>query len=209
MLVDESLTRFAAAAAAQQPTPGGGSISAYIGVLGTAMGAMAARYSEGRKDLVEHADALTAEIGRLDELRAELGALVDADAAAYAGLNEAFKLPKGDDVEKAARRAAIQAGLAAALDPPLRMCRAAVAGLEVLDALRKHCNPNLASDVAVGAYALAAAFRGASVNVLVNLKSIKDDDLRARVSDEGGALAERALRLEGDISAAVIESLQA
>ena len=88
-------------------------------------------------------------------------------------------------------------------------CRATVAGLRVLDSLRRHCNPNLASDVAVGAYALAAAFRGASINVLVNLKSLKDEDLRRRVSDEGGALAEEASRLEGDISSAVVESLQA
>jgi len=51
MLIDRTLADFAAETAARSPTPGGGSVSAYLGVLGAALGAMAARYSEGRKGL--------------------------------------------------------------------------------------------------------------------------------------------------------------
>lgn len=208
MLMDQTLSGFADEAAARQSTPGGGAISAYVGALGAAMGAMAARFTEGRKGFEEHAEALAVEIGRLDEVRLQLQELVDADAAAFDKVTTAYGLPKSSDDEKAARRAAIQQALVAAMQPPLEACRAAVAGLEVLDSLRGHVNKHLASDVAVGAYALAAAFRGASINVLINLAGIKDTAIREKVSEEGGALAEKVTRLESTISQDVLASLQ-
>lgn len=209
MLTHQTLTDFAERAAAREPTPGGGSVSAYLGALGAALGAMAARFTEGRKGFEEHTETLAAEIARLDQLRARLLELVDEDATAFGTVTAAYGLPKGTDDEKAARRAAIQAALVAAMQPPLAACRTAVEGLEVLDSLRGHVNGHLASDVAVGAYALAAGFRGASINVLVNLAGIKDPAVRESVSTEGAQLAERASRLEADISQAVVSGLQA
>jgi formiminotetrahydrofolate cyclodeaminase len=95
------------------------------------------------------------------------------------------------------------------MQPPLEACRTTVAALEVLDGLRGHVNKHLASDVAVGAYALAAGFRGASINVLVNLAGVKDTEVRRSVSDEGAQLAERASQLEATISQTVVTALQA
>ncbi len=208
MLIERTLADFAERAASKEPVPGGGSVSAYIGALGAALGAMAGRFTEGRKGFEDHAPTLAAEVARLDELRQRLEDLVDVDAQAYTGLSAAFKLPRGSEDEKQARREAIQTGLQAAMEPPLEMCRACVGGLELLDTLRQHVNPNLASDVAVGAYALAAAFRGASVNVLVNRAGIKDPAIRERVSKEGAALAEQATALEARIIKDVIASLE-
>ena len=172
------------------------------------MGAMAARFTEGRKGFEQHAPVLAAEVKRLDQLRDQLLELIDADARAYAGVGAAYGLPRGTPEEKQARQAAIQSALVAAMQPPLAICRAAVTGLAVLDSLRQHVNPNVASDVAVGAYALAAAFRGASVNVLINLKGITDADLRDKVSREGAELAERAAELETGIATAVVTAIE-
>ena len=209
MLTHQTLADFAEQTAAREPTPGGGSVSAYLGALGAALGAMAARFTEGRKGFEEHAAALAGEIAALDELRARLLELVNEDAEAYGKVTAAYGLPRGTDDEKVARRGAIQAALVAAMQPPLDACRTAVQALEVLDGLRSHVNSHLASDVAVGAYARAAGFRGSSINVLVNLAGIKDQQIREQVSEEGAQLAERASALEATISQAVVTALQA
>lgn len=208
MLVDTSLAAFSASTAGKSSTPGGGSVVAAIGSLGAALGLMAARFTEGKAAFAEHAEELAAEIDALESLRGRLLELVDDDARAFEGVGAAYALPKGTPEEKAARRTAVQAALAASMDVPLRTCRAAVAGLEQLELLRAHCNPNLASDVAVGAYALGAAFRGAWVNVLVNLRLLDDEVLVARVNAEGDALAARAEDLEAVIGDAIVGDLQ-
>jgi formiminotetrahydrofolate cyclodeaminase len=83
-----------------------------------------------------------------------------------------------------------------------------VAGLEQLETLGAHVNPNLASDVAVGAHALGAAFRGAWVNVLVNLASLRDAARKRAVLDEGLALLERADALEARVAGPIVARLR-
>lgn len=207
MLADQTLAAFLDQSAAREPTPGGGSIAALIAALGAAMGQMAARFSEGRKDLADHAEALADEIARLDELRLRALELVDEDAAGFDAVGAAYGLPRGTDEEKAARKAAIQQALVTAMGPPLDACRLAVDGLEVLDSLRQHCNPNLISDVAVGAYALGAAFRAGWVNVLINVKPLKDVAVREGVLTQGAELAARASLLEQRIGAEIVDGL--
>ncbi len=203
MLVDQSLQQFMDEAAARAPTPGGGAIAACCGAAGAAMGAMAARYTEGKKGFEEHEATLTEEIGKLDGVRVEMLALVDDDARAYETVSVAYGLPRGDEEEKDVRRAAIQEALGVALGPPLRACRAAVAGLEVLESLRHHVNPSLASDVAVAAYALGAAARAGWVNVLVNLSGLKDSSQAEGVREEGVKLLKRAAELESAVGSAI------
>jgi formiminotetrahydrofolate cyclodeaminase len=209
MLTDLSLAQFADQTAARSATPGGGSVAAYLGELGAALGAMAARFTQGRKGFEEHEAALTAEIGRLDGLRGRLQQLVDADALSYDKVTAAYGLPKATDADKAARKAAIEAALKDAMQTPLGTCRLAVESLGVLESLATHVNSNLASDVAVGAYALGAAYRGAWVNVLINLAGLKDEVLRARVLADGEDLGGRAHDLEERISATILQGIKA
>jgi len=208
MLLDSSLHEFADDTAARTPTPGGGSVAAYVAELGVALGVMSARFTEGRKGFEPHETALASEIALLEALRGGFEELVEADAAAFETVGAAYKLPRDTDEAKAARREAIQSALMLAMDAPLRTCRAAVSGLEVLESLSGHVNPNIASDVAVGAYSLGAAFRSAWVNVLVNLAGIKDETVKERVAAEGEELSARAHRLESRISEVVLGGIK-
>jgi glutamate formiminotransferase/formiminotetrahydrofolate cyclodeaminase len=207
MLIDMTLSDFADETAARRPTPGGGAVCAYIAQLGVALGAMAARYSEGRKGLEPYATALAAEIALLDALRGGFAELVDADARAYERVTSAYGLPKESEEQKSARRAAIQAALVEAMETPLSACRAALSGLEVLAGLDDHVNPNLASDVAVGAHNLACAWRGAWVNVLVNLRGIKDEALRDKTLAEGREMAGKVDALEREVAGGITSGL--
>jgi glutamate formiminotransferase/formiminotetrahydrofolate cyclodeaminase len=206
-LTQLSLAAFADRTAAKEPTPGGGSVAAYIGTVGAALGIMAARFTEGRKGFEEHEGALAREIAALETLRGRLIELVEADAAAYSTVTGAYKLPKGTPEEKEARKLAIQSGLAVALDPPLQTCRAAVEGLEVLSSLAEHSNPNLISDVAVAAFALGATYRSAWINVLINLSGLKDAERKASIVGEGADLEARCKALEAQVGGGITSKL--
>lgn len=209
MLTQCTLTEFCEQAAAKTPMPGGGSIAACLGALGAAMGQMAAKFTTGRKGFEEHQEALRSEIMELEVLRRQGLELVEADARGFEAVTSAYQLPKGTDAEKEQRKAAVQAALATAMEAPLATCRLAVEGLEILDRLRLHTNPNLISDVAVGGYALGAAFRSGWINVLINLASLQDAQLVEHVRDQGADLSARCDLLEAQISSAVQGVLEA
>ncbi len=207
MLSKLALEEFSQRTAAKEPTPGGGSVAAYMGTVGAALGAMAARFTQGRKGFEPHESLLAQEIHELDSLREELLGLVDADAAAYSTVTGAYKLPKATPEQKQERLAAIQVALDVALQPPLQICRAAVRGLEVLSRLAEHTNPNLISDVAVGAFALAATYRSAWINVLINLSGLRDEARKRELMEEGASLSERCSRLEELVGAGITGNL--
>jgi len=200
MLVDQSLADFTSAAAAKQPTPGGGAIAAALLALGASMGEMAARYSEGR----DGAEAVPDEIAALATLRARGLALVDADAEVFAGVGAAYAMPRDDDEQKALRKAAIKAALGTALGPPREACALALEGLDLLQSLETHANPNLISDVGVAAYALGAAARSAWLNVLVNIRGIDKGAPRDAALAEGATLLADVARLEQEVGEKIV-----
>jgi formiminotetrahydrofolate cyclodeaminase len=187
MLADLSLRDFAASVAAKTSTPGGGSVAAYASSLGSALGAMAARYSEGKAS--EDAAAT------LDGLRARFIALVDRDTEAYSKVSAAYKLPKSTDDEKAARKKAIQSALGEAAGVPLEGMRAAIEGLRALEPLAGACNKNLASDLASGALLLRAGLEGCGWNVRINAAGLADAARREDLDSEDARLRAEAARL--------------
>ena len=74
--------------------------------------------------------------------------------------------------------------------------RRAVDVMEIAVVAASRGNRNAASDGGVGALLARAALRAARLNVSINLPSIKDEDVRERMSAEASELAARAAELE-------------
>jgi formiminotetrahydrofolate cyclodeaminase len=133
----------------------------------------------------------------LDPMRGKFHALIDKDAAAFDKVMACFKLPKGTDEEKAKRTTAIQDATAGACEVPLEVMALAVEALKHALAIAEKGNKNSITDVGVGALELATALKGASLNVLINLPSLKDAKYVAekraqcgKLLDEGRSLAQ-------------------
>ncbi len=201
-LIDRSLREFTDALAARTATPGGGSVAAYLAAAGAALIGMACRFTAGEKYAAVEASMAHA-AASLDELRPRALALVDRDAASYDAVTAAFGLPKSTDAEKAARVAAIQAAMKAALEVPFETMQLALAGLEIAAALASKLNPNLASDCGVGARCLETALEGAFLNVRINARSIKDAGFAAARMQSSEAMRARAKLLADSIEAAL------
>src|SRR5207245_932387 len=77
--------------AAPTATPGGGSAAAAAGAMAAGLAHMVAAMSRGKKAYLQHENVLSAAIARLAQLREDLKAAVDADAASYNAVMKAYK----------------------------------------------------------------------------------------------------------------------
>jgi formiminotetrahydrofolate cyclodeaminase len=177
-----SLTDLLDRVAAAEPTPGGGSVSAIAGALGTALGQMVAGLPRTRHDNDEERAALATVRGPLADLRTRLVKLADDDTAAFDRLMAAFRLPKASDADKAARRAAIQAATRDATTVPLETAAACARVLELLGTVAARGNPSASSDLLVALGMLKAAADGAAANVRINLEGLTDESFRTDAS---------------------------
>jgi glutamate formiminotransferase/formiminotetrahydrofolate cyclodeaminase len=169
-LVDETLRAFSDDLASEAPVPGGGSAAAYAGALGAALAAMVARIAAKKAD----DEALRDYIAEMENLRGDFLRLVDDDSAAYASVAEAMRLPKGTAEEKAGRNERVQSALLAASRVPLEVARTSRRLLDACERGLAKAPSAAVSDVGVGALMAEAALRGAAMNVMINLSSLKD-----------------------------------
>jgi len=169
-LVERTLRAFSDALSSSAAVPGGGSAAAYAGAMGAGLAAMVGRIAE-RKGPTE---ATTALIAEADNLRADFIRLVDDDSAAYARVAEAMKLPKASDEEKRARTERLQASLLAASRVPLEVAKTSRRLLDLCERTVQSAASATVSDVGVGALLAETALRGAALNVMINLASVKD-----------------------------------
>ena len=173
---------FLDAAAAKQPAPGGGSVTALVGALAASMGEMVVNYSVGKKGLEAHQDELRAALGELTRARSLMLRLMAEDQVAYEALTAARKLPEGSRQ----RDEQLPAALLASISTPQSVAATAVAILGLCGRLVDVCNHYLLSDLAVCADLAMATVRCAIYNVRVNLTDLTEGSDRQKVEAEMG-----------------------
>jgi glutamate formiminotransferase / formiminotetrahydrofolate cyclodeaminase len=205
-LVNMTLQTFADTTASESPAPGGGSVAAYLGALGAALATMVANLSASKRGWDERWAEFSAQAERGQQLKDALLRLVDEDTAAFNQVMAAFALPKGNDDEKKARTAAIQAATRRAIEVPLQTMRLAADILPLAENMVRTGNPNSITDAGVGAICARSAVLGAYFNVKINLTSLHDKAYAAAASDESNAILVAALAKESEIIALVQQS---
>lgn len=193
---------FAEETASESPAPGGGSVAAYMGALGAALGTMVANLSAHKSGWDERWKEFSDAADAGQELMQRLLSLVDEDTAAFNRIKAAMGMPKGTDSEKEQRAAAIEAATLYASQVPLKTARAAAEAFPLLRAMASDGNPASVTDAGVGAIAARAAVRGAALNVRINAAGLADraaaDELIASaraLEAEAAAAEEEILRI--------------
>ncbi|MEL6988359.1 MAG: glutamate formimidoyltransferase, partial [Bacteroidota bacterium] len=115
-LVNSSLKDFANETASESPAPGGGSISAYVGALGVALGNMVANLSANKRGWDDQLEFFSDWGDQAQTLKDKLLDLVDRDTMAFNGIMSAFRLPKKSAQEKQIRKAAIESATKTAIE---------------------------------------------------------------------------------------------
>lgn len=198
-LVDLTVDEFADETSRESPAPGGGTISAYMGALGAALGIMVANLSSHKPGWDERCGEFSEWADKGQRLMAELLHLVDEDTEAFHAIMNAFGLPKTTPEEKAIRSKAIQDATLYAAQVPLRTMKVSYQVFEVCKAMAEMGNPNSVSDIGVGALAARGAVLGAGLNVKINAKSLTDRETAERLIGEADALITKAKEIETEI----------
>ena len=193
--------------ASESPAPGGGSISAYMGALGAALGTMVANLSSHKPGWDDRWKEFSDYAEQGQAVMKELLALVDEDTAAFNKIMAAFGLPKGTPQEQEARAAAVEEATLYATQVPLKTMKAAAKAFPLLKAMAEQGNPNSVSDAGVGALAARSAVLGAMLNVRINAAGLKDREAAEKLLDEADAIAAEAIQAEKDILVTVNEKI--
>ncbi len=194
---------FALETASESAAPGGGSISAYMGALGAALGTMVANLSAHKRGWDDRWEEFSRVAEEGQQVMNELLALVDEDTAAFNKIMAVFAMPKTTPEEKAARAEAMEAATLYATQVPLRTMQTAIRAFPVLKAMAEKGNPASASDAGVGALAARAAVRGADMNVRINAAGLKNRDRAEALIAQAAELVRQAEQAETEILAFV------
>jgi glutamate formiminotransferase/formiminotetrahydrofolate cyclodeaminase len=198
-LANMSLATFMAETASESPAPGGGSIAAYVGALGAALGTMVANLSSHKRGWDERWKEFSDVAEQGQRHAQELLHLVDEDTRAFTRVMAAMALPKATDEDKIARKAAIQEATRDATEVPFRVMETAFASMAVIKAMAETGQESSVSDAGVGALCARAAVMGAFLNVRINAKQLTDRAFAGDIVTRGARLEQQAQALETEI----------
>lgn len=198
-LMDMTCAAFANETASESPAPGGGSISAYMGALGAALGTMVANLSSHKPGWDDRWEEFSkyAVVGQ--KIKDELLWLVDEDTQSFNKIMNAFGLPKGTDEEKAIRRQAIEEATKYATEIPFKTVQRSFDVFALCEAMVETGNPNSVTDAGVGALCAKAAVTGAYFNVRINAATLQDKEFAADIVKKAYEYVEKAAALEAKI----------
>ncbi len=206
-LIDLTLAGFKDETASESPAPGGGSISAYVGSLGAALGTMVANLSAHKRGWDDRWEEFSnwAEKGKY--YHTALLNCVDEDTEAFNKIMAAFGLPKQTDEEKAERKEAIHAATKNAIEVPLKVMQLAHDSMEVMQAMAEIGNPNSVSDAGVGALCARTAVEGAYLNVKINAAGFDDSGFLSSAIEKAEKLLAEAKKSEAEILKTVYKEI--
>ena len=169
-LIDLSSRSFSDEVSRETPAPGGGSVSSYVGALGTSLGGMVANLSCNTRGWENKVDIFSKKAYEINQLREKLLSLVDEDANSFNSIMEAYKLPKDSEENKKIRSKAIKDATLYAAQIPLNIMVESYNSYEIIEFLAKEGNQNSLSDSGVACLCVHTAIHGAYLNVRINLK---------------------------------------
>ena len=195
-LVKMTLSDFAFETASESPAPGGGSISAYCGAIGVALGTMVANLSAHKRGWDDRWEEFSEYAEKGIKYQNELLNLVDEDTKAFNKIMDAFRLPNKTEIEKKNRNKEIQSATKNAILTPYNVMQTSYKSMEIMKAMVMIGNPNSVTDVAVGALCARTAINGAFLNVKINCVDCEDKIFVKDILDKGEKLLKEACALE-------------
>jgi len=206
-LVSLDLKRFSEETAAESPAPGGGSVAAYVGALGVALGTMVANLSAHKRGWDDRWEEYSQWAVKGEKLRNELLFLVDEDTRAFDRILAAMGLPKSSDAEKAIRDAAIMDATKGAISTPLRTMQVCVESMSLMRAMAEKGLKASVSDAGVGALCARTGAIGGYLNVRINCAGMADEAFKKDVLGKAEELKAKAEQLEAEVMALTLEKV--
>lgn len=199
MLVDLTVKDFLDKVAGSDPVPGGGSVAALNGAIASALAAMVASLTIGKKGYETHEELMRHIFDIAVQSKNVFVEDIDRDSEAYDSVFACFKMPKASDEEKTARSTAIQEATKFAALIPMQVARNAYELMNIIMDVARLGNRNAVTDACVAMMAARSAVLGALMNVRINLASLKDKEFVSKLQNEADALEQHACEKEKEL----------
>lgn len=191
--------------ASKAPVPGGGGASALVGAIGTALGNMVGSLTVGKKKYADVEAEMYELKGKADALQKELLHLIERDAEVFEPLSKAYGMPRNTEEEKAEKARVMEIVLKDACSVPMEIMERCCEAIDLIEVFAAKGSALAISDAGVGATFCKAALEGASLNVFINTKSMKDreyaDELNKKADEMLSVYTKKAEEIYQSVAA--------
>lgn len=205
--VEGSCVDFVTVLASKAPIPGGGGASALVGAIGTALGNMVASLTVGKKKYADVEEQMYILKEKADNLQKELLELVGRDAEVFGPLSKAYGMPKNTEEEKIEKERVMELALREACSVPLEIMYKCCEAIELHSEFAHKGSSLAVSDAGVGVVFCKAALQGASLNVFINTKAMKDREYAEKINLEAKNLLKKYEKIADEIYDYVVDIL--
>lgn len=208
MMLEKKFTDFTDELSSAKPVPGGGGACAAVGAFAAALGMMVANLTVGKKRYADVEEEVKEILARLEATRNELIILADKDAEAFEPLSKAYGLPKDTEEEQREKERIMEAALYEASRVPLEIMETVLEAMGDLKFLGEKGSKLAVSDVGVGILFAQAALEGASLNVLINTRLMKNRERAKELNQKADAMIQEGRKQKEEIYEDVLNKLR-
>ena len=208
MLLEQKTTDFLEQLSSSAPIPGGGGASAAVGAFASALGLMVTNLTVGKKKYADVEEEILEIREKLEQKKQDLVRMVDEDAEAFEPLAKAYRMPKETEEEKAEKARVMEIVLKDACSVPMEIMEKCCEAIEVIVEFAAKGSTLAISDAGVGAAFCKAALKGASLNVYINTKSMKDREYAEELNKKADAMLEKYTKIADETFDSVLSRLK-
>lgn len=208
MLTEKNCREFIDLLSSKEPVPGGGGASALVGAIGMALGSMVGNLTLGKKKYEMYQEDIKNILQKAKKLQDELILLVDKDAEVFEPLSKAYGLPRNTEEEKAKRDEVMEKALKAAGEVPLEIMKKSLEAINLHEELSVKGTKIAISDVGVGVAFCKSALLGASLNVYINTKLMKNREIAEKLNKEAEELLKAGIEKADKIYSSIETQLK-
>ena len=197
MMTDMTMDNFLAVLSSSEPVPGGGGACGYVAAVGMSLGNMVLALTTGKKKYAEYQEEIEELIVKATDLTKRLAECMDKDAESFKPLAAAYGLPKDTEEQ-----------IVTASEAPLSMMELILEAMKLIDRISVIGSRIAISDAGVGITMCEAAMKGASLNVFINTKLMKDRELAEDMNFKADKMLAEAAQIEEETFGRVMDAVR-
>lgn len=208
MMAEQNMQEFIKVLSSKAAVPGGGGACAYVAAAGMALGAMVANLTTGKKKYAQYQEEIEELLSKTEQLSKELMTYMDKDAESFEPLSKAYGLPKDTKEQQEYKDVVMEKALKEASLTPVALMEKILEALKILERLSVVGSRFAISDVGAGVQLCKAALNGASLNVFINTKLMKDTETAEELNTRTDALLIEGNELADRIYEEVVDAIR-
>lgn len=208
MMAEQNMQEFIKVLSSKAAVPGGGGACAYVAAAGMALGAMVANLTTGKKKYAQYQEEIEELLSKAEQLSKELMTYMDKDAESFEPLSKAYGLPKDTKEQQEYKDVVMEKALKEASLTPVALMEKILEALKILERLSVVGSRLAISDVGAGVQLCKAALNGASLNVFINTKLMKDTETAEELNTRTDALLIEGNELADRIYEEVVDAIR-